>query len=150
MNTVEIYDPALCCSSGVCGPSPDTDLAEFAACVETLKSVGIAVKRYNLAQEPLAFAQNTIVKTVLETHGESSLPMIFVNGKANFRGVYPTQHQLEKLLQIDLSAAPACCSEDSSCCSEQEDKAPMTFVKVNAPQASPAKDACCDPSTGCC
>lgn len=136
MNTVEIYDPALCCSTGVCGPSPDTELAAFASTLETLKASGVSVKRYNLAQEPLAFTQNTCVKTKLESEGEHCLPLTFINGKLHFRGVYPTQAQLAKLL-----GEPAARSSE---------KASPSFVKVDAPKPGPSQSSCCDPSTGCC
>lgn len=135
MNAIEIYDPALCCSTGVCGPSPDTQLAAFASTLESLKNAGVTVSRYNLAQEPLAFAQNAEVKAKLETQGESSLPLVFIDGVLRFSGVYPTQAQLETLLE--KSAAPAHTSTPA-------------FVKVDAPKTSPSKGSCCDPSTGCC
>lgn len=148
MNTVEIYDPALCCSSGVCGPAPDTELAAFASTLERLKASGVSVKRYNLAQEPLAFTQNACVKTKLETDGEAALPLTFINGELHFRSVYPTQAQLETLLKLELSQS--CCSDDETCCSEPTEKASAAFVKVDAPETNPRKDSCCDPSTGCC
>jgi len=150
MNTIEIYDPALCCSTGVCGPSPDTELAAFASTVEAFKAAGIAITRYNLAQEPLAFAQNSCVKSKLESDGESILPLTFINGKLHVSGIYPTRAQLEKLLGIELPKADSCCTDDDNCCSQTAEKAPVAFVKVEAPKASPAKDSCCDPSTGCC
>ncbi len=31
MTTIEVFDPAMCCSTGVCGPQVDPDLARFAA-----------------------------------------------------------------------------------------------------------------------
>lgn len=31
MKTIQIFDPALCCSSGVCGPETDPALVAFAA-----------------------------------------------------------------------------------------------------------------------
>jgi hypothetical protein len=34
-----VFDPALCCSSGVCGPELDTDLVRFAADLEWLGSL---------------------------------------------------------------------------------------------------------------
>ena len=31
MAKIEVYDPAMCCSTGVCGPEPDEQLARFSA-----------------------------------------------------------------------------------------------------------------------
>ncbi len=133
MNTVKVYDPALCCSTGVCGPTPDSELSAFASTLETLKSQGISVTRYNLAQEPLEFAQNAEVRAILEKDSDSALPLTFINGSLYFRGTYPTAAQLEKVLGLP-----------------QKESSPMTFVKVDAPKVSPSQSSCCDPSTGCC
>lgn len=133
MNIIEIYDPALCCSTGVCGPTPDNELAAFASTVEELKQTGIVVNRHNLAQEPLAFAQNAEVKTILETESDSALPLIFINGKLHVRGFYPSKEQLTKLLEPAAQTAVS-----------------PSFVKVEAPKNSPSQASCCDPSTGCC
>ena len=55
---LQIFDPPMCCSTGVCGPSPDPVLPRFAADLQTLANQGISVERYNLAQQPQAFAAN--------------------------------------------------------------------------------------------
>lgn len=133
MNMIEIFDPALCCSTGVCGPSPDSELANFASSLERIKAQGITVARHNLAQEPLAFAQNAEVKTILETETDSALPLVFIKGSLYFRGVYPTFEQLAKVLGL-----------------ASEKPEPIAFVKIDAPKASPSQAPCCDPSTGCC
>lgn len=56
MTAVRIFDPAMCCSTGVCGPSVDPKLVRFSADLDWLKSQGVAVERFNLSQEPAAFA----------------------------------------------------------------------------------------------
>jgi hypothetical protein len=58
MTAVRVFDPAMCCSTGVCGPSVDPQLARFSADLEWLKSQGVSVERFNLAQEPAAFAED--------------------------------------------------------------------------------------------
>ena len=131
MKTLEIYDPALCCSSGVCGPSPDAALAAFAGALETIKAAGISVSRYNLAQQPLSFAQKPEVKAVLEKEGDSALPLIFIDGELYFRGVYPTADQLAKTLGLEAK------------------KQPISFVKVDGPKLS-SSSGCCDNSSDCC
>lgn len=74
--TVRVFDPALCCPTGVCGPSVDPQLARFAADLEWLKTQGASVERFNLAQQPGAFAEDTTVKAALETEGEVALPLL--------------------------------------------------------------------------
>lgn len=101
IHTIEIYDPALCCSTGVCGPSPDRALAEFAGVLEKLKGGGVLVVRHNLAQSPLEFVNRPEVKTVLDRKGEGGLPLVFVDGELFFRGVYPTYSQFSSILGIE-------------------------------------------------
>ncbi len=74
MTTLQVFDPAMCCSSGVCGPSVDPILPRFAADLEWLKSKGVAVERYNLAQQTAAFTANAVVKQSLNKHGTKCLP----------------------------------------------------------------------------
>ncbi|MDZ7717509.1 MAG: arsenic metallochaperone ArsD family protein [Balneolaceae bacterium] len=52
---LEVYDPAMCCSTGVCSPNVDDEIVSFANDVKWLKTQGVEVKRYNLGQEPEAF-----------------------------------------------------------------------------------------------
>ena len=56
MSTIRVFDPAMCCSSGVCGPSVDPELTRFAADVAWLQQQGVTIERFNLAQQPAAFA----------------------------------------------------------------------------------------------
>ncbi len=52
MPKLQVFDPAMCCSTGVCGPSVDPTLPRFAADLEWLQSKGVQVERYNLARDP--------------------------------------------------------------------------------------------------
>jgi hypothetical protein len=77
---LKIYDPAMCCSSGVCGPSVDPVLARFAGTLKfAATQPGIQVERYNLGQEPQAFVENAQVRSMLGNGGEKRLPFIFIN-----------------------------------------------------------------------
>jgi len=91
---VQVFDPAMCCSTGVCGPSVDPQLVRFAADLDWLKGQGISVERFNLAQEPRAFAENAAVKDSLEVTGEAALPLVEVDGEVKSRGVYPSRDEL--------------------------------------------------------
>ncbi len=65
MKTILVYDPPMCCSSGVCGPDVDPLLPRFAGMLGQLENFGVTVERHNLAQEPVAFAQNRQVRAIL-------------------------------------------------------------------------------------
>ncbi|HMA92027.1 MAG TPA: arsenite efflux transporter metallochaperone ArsD [Polyangiaceae bacterium] len=91
---VQVFDPAMCCSTGICGPSVDPQLIRFAADLEWLSTNGVTVQRFNLAQQPQAFVENALAKQALESEDASALPLVVVNGTAKSRGTYPTREQL--------------------------------------------------------
>ena len=94
MTTVEVFDPAMCCSTGVCGPSVDPALATFAADLGWLAHQGVPVERHSLSQEPGAFAESDLVRQLLVEHGEKALPAVVVDGELRSSGRYPTQAEL--------------------------------------------------------
>ena len=94
MPTIEVYDPAMCCSTGVCGPSADADLARFAGDLDWLASVGVEVERYNLGNEPGRFAQNVHVRDLLTEKGEDALPVVMVAERVVASGYYPRRDEL--------------------------------------------------------
>lgn len=99
---IEVYDPAMCCSTGVCGPDVDDSLADFANDVKWLKSKGVEVKRYNLGQEPEAFKANTQVLTRLQQGGSEVLPIILINGEMMSEGGYPDRTTLLKWAGLEM------------------------------------------------
>ena len=94
MIQVEVFDPPMCCSSGVCGPSVDPVLPRFAADLEWLKTQGVTVERYNLSQQPGAFVGNPVVKATLSKEGNDCLPLILVDGQIASEGSYPDRDAL--------------------------------------------------------
>jgi AhpD family alkylhydroperoxidase len=98
--TIQVFDPAMCCSAGVCGPSVDPKLVQFAADLDWLSSKGATVERFNLAQQPEAFASNDQVKRALEHEETKCLPLILVNGVIVSKGTYPDQAQLARWMGI--------------------------------------------------
>lgn len=93
MKTIQVYDPAMCCSTGICGPSIDPDLVNFAGMLAQLASKGIQIERYNLGQQPIEFAKNSIVKELLQKEGTEALPVIFWDGEIHLKGRYPTKEE---------------------------------------------------------
>lgn len=91
---VQVFDPPMCCSTGVCGPNVDPVLPRFAADLEWLKGRGVEVERYNLAQQPAAFAGNALVRSEITERGVETLPLVLVDGRVMGRGEYPTREQL--------------------------------------------------------
>ncbi|EPA8554216.1 arsenite efflux transporter metallochaperone ArsD [Yersinia enterocolitica] len=120
MKTLSVYDPALCCSTGVCGTDVDQALVTFSADVDWLKKRGVTVTRYNLSQQPMAFIDNTLVKNFLENSGAEGLPLILLDGEFVMAGRYPTRADLARWCKLPLEitgiAPKGCCSGNTSCC----------------------------------
>jgi hypothetical protein len=93
MRTIQVYDPAMCCATGICGTHVDPDLVNFAALLAQLANRGIQIERYNLAKQPLAFAKNAAVKELLQSEGTAALPVVFWDGEIHLKGRYPTQDE---------------------------------------------------------
>ncbi|MGO3202219.1 MAG: arsenic metallochaperone ArsD family protein, partial [Ruoffia tabacinasalis] len=56
MKKLAIYEPALCCSTGVCGPSVDEDLLRITGVMKQVKEEDdVMMIRYNLASNPNSF-----------------------------------------------------------------------------------------------
>ncbi len=115
---MDVFDPAMCCSTGVCGPAPDPFLPRFAADLEWLSSQGIEVRRHNLSQEPAAFAENESVKAALTLEGTDCLPMILVNGAVVSKGKYPVRYTLARWAGINtvLPAQELPVVSNTGCC----------------------------------
>jgi hypothetical protein len=119
--TVSVFDPPQCCATGVCGSGVDPALARFAADLDWLRRQGVAVERFNLSQQPDAFAGNDLVRDELARSGTSCLPLILADGHVVSRGVYPSQAELASWAGLApvasaLALAGGCCSGPSSCC----------------------------------
>ena len=94
MTTIRVFDPALCCSTGVCGVDIDQALVTFAADIDWLKSKGVTVERINLAQQPQVFAEHPTVRDLLQAQGERALPVLLVDGELKASGRYPSRDEL--------------------------------------------------------
>ncbi|MBM7604294.1 hypothetical protein JOC75_002267 [Metabacillus crassostreae] len=93
---VEIFDPAMCCSTGVCGPSVDPELTRVASAVYSLGKKGFNIKRYNLTSEPDAFTNNSEITKILTEKGPDALPVVLVNDEIKKSGTYPTNKELSE------------------------------------------------------
>jgi len=94
-----IYEPAMCCSTGVCGPEPDETLIRFGAELDALAGQGIRVERFNLGQQPEAFVAEPAVREALHTTGVSALPLTLRGGVILTSGRYPSRDELRGFLR---------------------------------------------------
>ncbi|MDA8170732.1 MAG: arsenite efflux transporter metallochaperone ArsD [Nitrospiraceae bacterium] len=101
---IEIYDPPMCCSSGLCGPTLDPVLVRMNDAVMALKKQGVEIERYNLARQPNEFAAKKTVADLLHKSGKQILPVTLVNGEVFRTGEYPAYEDLCGALGIKPSA----------------------------------------------
>ena len=130
MGKVEIFDPAMCCSTGVCGPGVDPELLRMATIVSNLQKAGKDIKRHNLSEEPQVYIDNKAVNEVLLKEGVEALPVTLVDGKVMKKAGYPSNEELmewtgtttEELVTVMVKeeiskATGGCCGgSDNGCC----------------------------------
>lgn len=127
MKTLQIYDPAMCCPTGVCGPNVDQRLVNLAADIAFLRRKGVAVERFNLGHQPEAFATNPLVVSEMGPAAEH-LPLFIVDGVVRAKGETPDRSEFASWFGIDLDpasdpsrvelpmASAECCDGDSDGC----------------------------------
>jgi disulfide oxidoreductase YuzD len=116
IKTLTIYDPAMCCSSGVCGPDVDTELVQLANFLKNLNESAVNVERYNLSQEPAQYTSG-IVAEKLKEKGTDALPLVLIDGEVISEGRYPEISSLscqlgagEVVLDVpDCTGCTGCC-----------------------------------------
>jgi len=126
MTTLTVYDPAMCCSTGICGADVDQRLVNFAADLDWLKSEGVDVKRINISNEPMEFVSNPKVKSVLDSDGVDGLPVILIDDETRSQGRFPERVELAGWAGVAFAETEAksagCCGgsdepkADSGCC----------------------------------
>lgn len=110
--TIQVFDPASCCSSGGCSSDTDQESVGFSADVDWIRQQDVVIERFNLVQHPMAFADNSTVKAFLERSGAEALPLILVDGEVALAGRYPQRSELARWVGMPLQEA----AEESSCC----------------------------------
>ncbi|QDT06949.1 Arsenical resistance operon trans-acting repressor ArsD [Rubripirellula lacrimiformis] len=124
MSKVEIYDKAMCCSTGVCGPQVDPALPKFAADLDWLKSQGHSVVRFNLSQNPAEYANRELVKQMLADEGVECLPLVIVDDRVVSRSEYPSRQNLalwtgtatQPKAGLPMADGGGCCGGNTGCC----------------------------------
>lgn len=118
MARIAVYEPAGCCSTGVCDPAASDAMAQFASAMEGLSRQGVDVERYELSSRPDAFASNDTVKAALETDGVDCLPLIMLDGEIVSKGAYLDKAALGAKVGVEIAADAA-----PSRCGPADDKA---------------------------
>lgn len=104
MLKLKVFDPAMCCSTGICGNSVDPKLVTFAADLEWLKKQGIDVVRHGLSFEPAEFVSNEAIKNLLNKEGNDCLPALLIDKEIVSKGCYPSRKKLAEICGIEWKA----------------------------------------------
>ncbi|WP_302696690.1 arsenite efflux transporter metallochaperone ArsD [Ruminococcus callidus] len=128
MKKMCIYEPALCCETGLCGVNVDPELLRISTVLNTLKSEGVVIERYNLNNAPMEFVKSSIVNQYVNEKGVDGLPVVTVDGEIVLAGRYPANDEILTLLDLPAElllpkgAASCCCDTDctETCCEPEE------------------------------
>ncbi|MEX2216801.1 MAG: arsenite efflux transporter metallochaperone ArsD [Phycisphaeraceae bacterium] len=135
MKRLEVFDPAMCCSTGLCGTDVDPKLVQFAADLDWLRGQGVQVQRFNLSQEPMAFVKHEGVRQiVVQTHGKG-LPVVVVDGELVSQARYPSRSELAAFVELDAK--------------ELRERHADVALTVATTDKAKTGGSCCGP-TGCC
>lgn len=135
MTNIQIFEPGLCCGTGICGVDVDQQLVTVSADIDWATSAGGSVRRFNLAREPLAFAENETVRTFLHTAGQEGLPVTIVDGATVLTGRYPSRPELAKWAEL---SAPAV------------ENRPSLLSPATADETAASDAGCCGGTSGSC
>lgn len=119
---VEVFDPPMCCSTGLCGPGVDPALLAFSRDLRWLEKHGAQVRRVGLSTDPDAFLQNARVAGLMQAFGDGALPATLANGEVLVHGRYPTRDELTAALtahrsrDLPTTSDSSCCTPGKGCC----------------------------------
>lgn len=116
IKSIQVYDPSMCCSIGVCGPEVDPKLVQFAADLKWLQERSVTVARHSLSQNPAAFVENDTVRAALTEKGESVLPLVFAGGAVLASGSYPISQPAEEGSECCGPATASTAERGNRCC----------------------------------
>jgi len=95
---VELFDPPMCCPTGLCGPTLDQTLLDVNEMILALQAEGLTVARYQMTGKPQAFLSNPEVMRLVREQQMAALPIIVVRGQVVKVGAYPTLAEIKAYL----------------------------------------------------
>lgn len=100
MKKMKIFEPAMCCTTGLCGVGVDPELLRISTVLNSLKNNGIEVERFNLSNAPQEFVTNKTVNSFIKEKGVDGLPVVTLDDEIVISGRYPSNDEFIKLLNI--------------------------------------------------
>ena len=100
---VEIFDPPMCCPTGLCGPTLDQTLLDVSEMLLALQAAGVRVERYQMSSNPNAFLNNPEVMRLVREQQMAALPITVVRGQVLKVGAYPALAEVQTALNGALA-----------------------------------------------
>jgi hypothetical protein len=96
---IEIFDPPMCCPTGLCGPSIDQELLDVTEMIQNLRDEGYHVVRYQMTTHPGKFTGNPEVMQLIREKQMAALPITILHGKVIAEGYYPKFNEIWAVIQ---------------------------------------------------
>ncbi len=107
-NELIVYEGALCCSTGVCGPEPDQKLIAFNEALKRLQkeyAERLTIVRASLTFNSLIFVTHQEIAKLVRENGQSVLPITTMNGEIIAGQKYPTYEELKTAIEEKMQKA---------------------------------------------
>ncbi|QSG04917.1 arsenite efflux transporter metallochaperone ArsD [Halapricum desulfuricans] len=97
MIEVTVFEEAMCCTTGVCGPDPDEELVRFTRTVDRLEEEyeAVEVRRASLAHDTDAFLNHQAIYDTVQENGPEVLPITTVDDEVIAEGEYLDYDRIE-------------------------------------------------------
>lgn len=113
---MQIFEPALCCETGVCGAGVDPELLRISTVLNTLRQNGVAIERFNLKSAPMEFVANHAIHAFINEKGADALPCVVIDGEIAIEGRYPTNEEILALLDLPPETMLPKTKHGGGCC----------------------------------
>lgn len=100
MKSMTIYEPAMCCETGICGVGVDSELLRISTVFNNLKKHGVSAVRFNLNNFPQEFINNAEINVLINSEGVDALPATVVDGRIVKTKAYPNNEEIAAWLEI--------------------------------------------------
>jgi hypothetical protein len=94
---IEIFDPPMCCPTGICGPTVDQTMINVNEMIDSLQKEGVRVERYQMTSQPHAFLNNPEVMKLVQEKQMAALPITVISNRVIKSGSYPTLEEINKI-----------------------------------------------------
>ena len=91
---IEIFDPPMCCPTGLCGPTIDQELLDISEMFHHLQDQGYRIERYQMTTHPGKFTGNPAVMQLIREKQMAALPITIIRGNVVADGYYLKRNEI--------------------------------------------------------